>query len=78
MLIITGKNCSDRRGVERFRNIHFAFAILLGSFLCLGGAPAAESGSESFNPKPEAPAGRGIDAPKRPTLRVPRRIPSRW
>ena len=86
-MIITNKNCPDRRRTERFRNIHFAVAIL-GSLLCLGGAPAAESGSESFNPKPEAPAGRGIDAPnacasgyalnensrtnhERPTLRVP-------
>ena len=42
MLIITGCRRSSSRGTQRLRNVHIAVAIL-GAFLCLDRAPAAES-----------------------------------
>ena len=42
MSIIAGSRRSNRRGPQRLRNVHIAITIL-GSFLCLGRAPAAQS-----------------------------------
>ena len=45
MLVITDSRRSHRRGTERLQNIHIAIAIL-GLFLFLDRAPAAESRSD--------------------------------
>ncbi len=45
MSIITERHGSSRRGTQRLRNVHIAIAIL-GSFLCLHRASAAEGGPD--------------------------------